>query len=133
MSRENVEIVRIGYEQFAITGRFEADLLAPDFVWDMAHFDGWPEQAVYAGVEGARRFLADWSDAWDDWRMDVEALHDAGDRVVAVLHQRGRSKAAGMLVDMRFAQVWTFRDGKQTRMDTYSDPAEALEAAGLAE
>jgi ketosteroid isomerase-like protein len=63
--------------------------------------------------------------------MDVEALHDAGDSVVAVLRQRGRSKAAEMLVDMRFAQVWTFRDGELTRINTYSDPAEALEAVGL--
>jgi len=131
MSQEQVDLVRSGYGQFAITGRFEADIIAPNFVWDMSHFHGWPEQMVYVGVEGARRFLADWSAAWDDWRMDVEALHDAGDSVVAVLHQRGRSKGAGMLVDMRFAQVWTFRDGQQTRMDTYSDPAEALEAVGL--
>ena len=131
MSRENVETVRAGYEQFAITGQFDAKGVAPSFVWDMSHFHGWPEEMVYAGSEGARRFLADWTAAWDDWQMDVEALRDAGDSVVAVLRQRGRSKAAGMLVDMRFAQVWTFRDGEQTRMDTYSDPTEALQAVGL--
>jgi ketosteroid isomerase-like protein len=133
VSRENVEIVRTGYEQFAITGRFEEDLAASDFVWDMSHFHGWPEQKVYSGIEGARRFLADWSAAWDDWEIDVEALHDAGDSVVAVLRQHGRSKAAGMPVDMRLAQVWTFRAGEQTRVDTYSDPDEALKAVGLEE
>ncbi len=36
-----------------------------------------------------------------------------------------------MPVDMSFAQVWTVRDGKQTRMDMYSDPEEALQALGL--
>jgi hypothetical protein len=30
------------------------------------------------------------------------------------------------------AQIWT-RDGKRTRMEMYSDPAEALAAAGLSE
>jgi ketosteroid isomerase-like protein len=48
-----------------------------------------------------------------------------------MLRQRGRSKATGMPVDMSLAQVWTMRDGKQTRMDTYSDRAEALEDVGL--
>jgi len=34
---------------------------------------------------------------------------------------------------MTFAQVLTFRHGKQVRMQMYADPSEALEAVGLAE
>jgi hypothetical protein len=34
-------------------------------------------------------------------------------------------------VDMTFAQVFTVRGGKQTRMEMYADQAEALEATGL--
>ena len=32
---------------------------------------------------------------------------------------------------MRFAMVWTLRDAKDTRMEMYRDPTEALEAVGL--
>jgi ketosteroid isomerase-like protein len=32
---------------------------------------------------------------------------------------------------MRFAMVFTLRDGLETRMQMYADPAEALEAVGL--
>ena len=32
---------------------------------------------------------------------------------------------------MLLAQVWTIRDGKETRMEMYADPAEALTAVGL--
>jgi hypothetical protein len=32
---------------------------------------------------------------------------------------------------MSFAPVWTRKDGKQTRMDMYSDRSEALQATGL--
>jgi hypothetical protein len=32
---------------------------------------------------------------------------------------------------MSFAMTWSFRDGLEARMDMYSDPREALEAAGL--
>jgi ketosteroid isomerase-like protein len=129
MSRENLEIVRRGYEQFRATGQFVAELATPDFAWDMSHFHGWPEQQVYEGAEGAQSFLREWTAAWDQWELEVDALHDAGDKVVAVLRQSGRSKLNGMPVEMSLAQVWTLRDGKQTRMEMYSDPAEALEAA----
>ena len=131
MSHENVEMVRRGYEQFAATGRFVADIASPDFVWDMSNFHGWPEQQTYVGAAGVESFLDNWVSAWDDWELEVDALHDAGDKVVVLVRQRGRSKAAGTPVEMSFAQVWTLRDGKQTRMDMYSDREEALEAAGL--
>jgi ketosteroid isomerase-like protein len=108
-----------------------ADLATADFVWDMSNFHGWPEQQVYEGVDGTRAFLSEWVEAWEDWELELEGLYDAGDKVVALVYQRGRSKAAGMPVEMYFAQVWTLRDGKVSRMDMYSDRAEALEAAGL--
>jgi ketosteroid isomerase-like protein len=133
MSRDNVELVRDAYEQFATTGHLAAETATPDFAWDMSNFHGWPEQEVYEGVDGAEAFLRDWTAAWDDWELEVEALRDAGDRVVALVRQRGRSKAAGMLVDMSFAQVWTLRDGMHARMEMYSEPNEALQAVSLEE
>ena len=68
-----------------------------------------------------------------DWELEPESFHDAGDRVVVLLHQRARSKSTGMPVEMSFAQIWILRDGKRTRMEMYSDTAEALRAAGLSE
>jgi uncharacterized protein len=131
MSRENVEVMRGGYERFAAEGKVAEDLMTEDFVWDMSHFHGWPEQTTYEGVEGAREFLAEWTSAWDDWELEVLDLRDAGERVVALVRQSGRSKTSDVIVEMSFAQVWTIRDGKQARMDMYSDPLEALRANGL--
>jgi ketosteroid isomerase-like protein len=131
MSAENVEIVRLGYEEFLATGELVERITAPEFVWDMATFHGWPERQTYEGVEGAREFLADWVGAWEDWRLEVRDLVDAGDDVVATVHQSGRSKATGLEVNMDFAMVWTIKNGKQTRMRMYSDPGEALRAVGL--
>jgi ketosteroid isomerase-like protein len=133
MSQENVEIVRDGLGRFAATREFPAERVTADFVWDMSNFHGWPEQQVYEGAEGARTFLREWTDAWEDWELDIDALHDAGDSVVALMRQHGRSKAGGMPVEMSFAQVWTLRDGKEARMEMYSDRGEALEVAGLRE
>lgn len=133
MSEENVHLTRKGYERFAATGEFVADLAAPDFVWDMSSFHGWPDAQVYEGVAGAQRFLREWLATWEDWELEVDELRDAGDKVVALVTQRGRPKAGGLPVDMHFAQVWTIRDGRQTRMEMYSDRAEALADTGLAE
>jgi ketosteroid isomerase-like protein len=129
---QNVEIVRDAYQRFRASGRVVAELAAPEFVWDMSHFHGWPEAQVYEGVEGAEAFLREWVAAWDDWELHVDALHEAGDKVLAVVHQHGRSRASGLPVDMSFAQVWTLRDGMETRMEMYSDPNEAFRAVGLA-
>ena len=76
--------------------------------------------------------MRDWLEAWDEWEIRVEELRDAGDKVVAILRQRGRAKTTGLEVDMHLAQVFTMRDGKQVRMEMYADPTAGLEAAGLA-
>jgi ketosteroid isomerase-like protein len=131
VSEENVAIVRGGYEEFRRRGSLVRELVAAEFVWDMSHFHGWPEQQVYEGVEGAEHFIEEWTSAWDDWDLGIEELRDAGDKVVAVHRQRGRSKSTGLPVDMSFAMVWTLREGKETRMEMYSDVGEALKAVGL--
>jgi ketosteroid isomerase-like protein len=132
MSQENVEIVEGGYAYFAANGDFQPEIMDPAFTWDMSTFP-WPGTQLYPGIEGARTFIAEWLEAWDDWELEVERFVDAGEDVVAIVRQRGRSKASGVLVDMHFAQVWTLREGKQLRMRMYADPDDALEAAGLRE
>ena len=129
MSRENVEAMRRGYERFVATGEIRAH---PDLVWDVSKL-GWPGQQIYSGPEGANQFNAEWADAWDDWEFAPEDYIDAGEYVVVIVNQRGRSKATGIPVDMRFAQVWSFRDGQAIRMQMYASVDEALEAAGLSE
>lgn len=127
----NIDVVRRGYAHFAARGELLVEILDPEFVWDMSQFHGWTEQSHYHGLDGAREFLRDWTAAWDDWKLEVEALHEAGDQVVAVMHQSGLSTATRLPVEMSFGMVWTLRDGKEFRMTMYADPAEAMRAAGL--
>ena len=127
MSQENVETIRRGYEHFMATGKVRAH---PDLVWDVSRL-GWPDQQIYAGAEGANQFNAEWAASWDDWEMEAEEYLDAGERVLVILTQRGRSKSTGIPVEMRFAQVWTLRDGQGIRMELYASVEEALEAVGL--
>jgi ketosteroid isomerase-like protein len=129
MSQENVEIMRRGYEQFKATGEIRAHA---DLVWDVSNL-GWPDQQVYSGPEGAMQFNAEWAAAWDDWELEPKDYVDAGECVVVIVDQRGRSKATGIPVEMRFAQVWTLRDRQAIRMQLYASVDEALQAVGLSE
>jgi ketosteroid isomerase-like protein len=129
---ENLEIVREGYARFIGSGEVPAEQYTPEFIWDMSTFAGWPEKKEYPGVAGVNEFLATWLEASDDWRLELEELRQADDgRVVAICRQYGTSTATGLEAEMRFAQVWTLRDGLYTRMEMYADPDEALKAAGI--
>jgi ketosteroid isomerase-like protein len=132
MSQQNVEIVRRGLEYFLANGEPLEEILGPDFVWDMSTFrDVLGVQESYEGVEGVRLFIREWTEAFEEWELEVEEYHDAGEKVVAVCRQRGRSALGGVPVEMLFAQVYTLRDGLEIRMEMYADPAEALKAVGL--
>jgi ketosteroid isomerase-like protein len=129
MSQANLEIIKRGYEHFKARGEIRAH---PDLVWDVSNL-GWPDQQVYDGPAGAMQFNAEWAAAWDDWELEPEDFIEAGERVVVIVNQRGRSQATGISVDMRFAQVWTLRDGRAIRMQMYASVEEALDAVGLSE
>jgi ketosteroid isomerase-like protein len=131
MSQENVDVILRGLAYFREHGDFLDENISPDFVWDMSTFAGWPEKQVYEGLDGAREFMRVWTDAWDDWEIELVEIHDAGDEVVAVMRQQGRSKSTGLEVDMELAQVFSFDGGLQTGMRMYADPAEGFKAAGL--
>jgi hypothetical protein len=50
-----------------------------------------------------------------------------------VAHHEGRGRKSGVMVDTRFYEVYTLREGKVSRVDEFNEMAEALEAAGLSE
>jgi ketosteroid isomerase-like protein len=90
-----------------------------------------PETCV--GVDEVNRWLAEWVEGFDNWSLDIEEVVDAGHQVVSFIRQRANPRHGGPEIEMRMAQVWTFRDGRIARMEMYADRAEALEAAGLSE
>jgi ketosteroid isomerase-like protein len=133
VSQANVEIVRRGWEHFLATGSLSLEVTAPDVVWDMSAFRGWPEQPYYQGIKGMDAFIREWTEPFEDWKIEVEDYYDAGDDVVTVCRQVGRARASGADVEMRYAVISTVHEGLQTRWKAYADPGEALKAVGLQE
>jgi ketosteroid isomerase-like protein len=131
MSSENVELVRELVKVYNERS-FEKnmDLLDRDIVWDLSRVE-LPDGASFTGHSGLRTFVETWEEGFDSEHIEAEEMLDAGERVVAMIHHRGRGRISGIEVDQRFAMVWTLRGGRAVRMDMYPSREEALEAAGL--
>ena len=132
MSEENIEIVRRMYEQANERPEALYEMLADDVHWD-ASAAGQLELSTVHGREAVVEFFRRWVGAFEDWGFEPEELIDAGDCVIARIHQWGRGKGSGVQVADRFWQVWTFRDGKAIRATHHREKADALEAAGVSE
>jgi len=99
----------------------------PRIVWNPV------EESSAQGHEAVRASLVRWKSEWDDYELIPEEFADMGDRVIVTVRLRGRGRVSGIEVDARFYDVFTLRDRKIVRMDQFTEPSEALEAAGLGE
>jgi ketosteroid isomerase-like protein len=131
MSRENVELVRRLFDVYNERSFAEnSELIDPEIVWDVSRVE-LPDGASYIGRSELRGFAATWEEGFESELVTAQETFDAGDRVVVLVHHRGRGKISGIEVDQTFAMVWTLRDGRAVRMDMYPTRDEALEAAGM--
>ena len=132
MSRENVEVVRAGFEAWN-SGDMDAMLAVLHADFEYVTSGLFPGLApVYRGHEGFRDFWRDFRETWDWLNIEIDEAQDADDRVVVLFTFHARSRD-GLEVHRRFGNVWTFRDGFVSRCVAYGDWDEALEAAGLSD
>jgi uncharacterized protein len=134
MSKEDVEILREGFEQFA-RGDVESVLerLDPDVDWQPAIGPILGVEAV-RGREAMRKFLTrDLFDGFSEFRAEALAYEDLGDAVLVTVRYVGRGESTGLEMDQAATSLYRLRDGKVVSMRDYSTRAEALEAAGLSE
>jgi len=66
-------------------------------------------------------------------RLDFSDIQETDNRVVATGRLRTRGRGSGAVTESLFGWVADFKDGKATRIQTYLDPEEALEAAAVSE
>ena len=131
MSGQDVERIRSGVEAFN-RGDIEAVLegLDQQVEWHVPPM--LPEQTVYHGHDGVRELWQSMRDSFDDFRLVIEEIVDAGDQVMVLAALHGRGTESGIEVETpSFGWVWTQRGGKALRVDVYPNRAEALQAVGL--
>jgi ketosteroid isomerase-like protein len=130
MSRENVEVVERAFGAF---NRRDIpaflDLLDPDVEW--VPVLGVLEGRVYRGHEDVQRWVEDLAPDWEFFEVYAEELRDLGDRVLIFGHWHARGRASGGESEQPGAWLYEIKGGKVVRMQTFTDRAEALAAAGL--
>jgi ketosteroid isomerase-like protein len=144
MSQKNVEVVRALLPSpdtdvlsiFRDDGIFEAATaaLTPLFDPDLVSVAVWRGAGTtYTGVDGFREMWLDWLEPWARYRVQVEDVIDAGDRVVVLVRDRAGRADMDAEVELISGSVWTIRDGRVSRVEFYGSRREALHAAGLRE
>ena len=114
MSEENVEIVRRQLDAY-LRGDTETALAAydPKVEFDVSIR---PEGRIYQGVEGLVEAIRTWSGTWEDYRVEIQEIIDAGDNVVVVDHQMGRGKGSGAPLDQQTFGSTRFARGRSSAL-----------------
>jgi ketosteroid isomerase-like protein len=131
MSQKNVETIQRVYMGEDIDA-LALEAMHPD-VELLGALGGMEEGAVTRGREAVTRALDVDSEIWAERRLELQEAIDAGDRVVALVHEYRRGKGSGVVVEADIALVYEFEEGKVVRIAPYMSQADALEAAGLSE
>jgi ketosteroid isomerase-like protein len=133
MSQSNIEVVKSLHKAFnrRDTQTF-LDLLDPAVEWVpmMARLEG----TVYRGRSEVEGWLAGLDHDWEDLRTDPREFRDFGDVVLILGTWHARARSSGLVLDSEpGAWVAHVRNGKVVRQETFTDRAQALEAAELQE
>jgi ketosteroid isomerase-like protein len=132
MSQENVEIIRRGIDAWN-RGDIDEWLtgFAPEVEW---HTTGrFADEGVYRRRAGLERFWSELREDLEELSVSASDIRAIGDKVFLGAMTRGRGKRSKADVEQLGWLVMTFRDGLVVRVETYADPTQALEAAGLSE
>ena len=133
MSQQNVQAMRGLYEAFS-----RGDLntleegLSRNILWNEA------ENSLYSAGNPYRSFAAIRDGVllpptrdYDDFRVDVEQMLDAGDTVVTTGRYRGRNKETGKDLSAQFCHLLHVdENGKLDRVQEYVDTLQEAEVGG---
>ena len=131
MSRENVEVIGRAFTAWLEGDARWLEAVDPGIEWDFSAYPlpDFPEFG--RGREGFARLLAEFRASWVGYENTIKELFDAGDHVVAVLHETIRARGSDVPLERDVATVWTMREGRAVRYRAFQTSDEALEAVGL--
>jgi ketosteroid isomerase-like protein len=133
MSKENVEIVRRFAEAWERGDRDVFAELADPNVELHGTVGGVEEGRVTRGMSEIGREYESAEEMWEEHRIEIQELIDAGDRVVIFQREYQRGKSSGVELVLDAAALVDIREGRIVRVQGYMDRAAALEAAGVSE
>jgi ketosteroid isomerase-like protein len=135
MPREqNVEIIRRSFDAFESMDveRWVADW-AEDVEFDVSGYAPWTgEQKRYVGQLAILEFFGAMMTGVKVLKVDVQRVEAVDDDRVIAIYTETRQEPGQPAHDVPVGIVYALRDGKLAHVEVYSDPAAALQAAGIA-
>ena len=132
MSRENVEVVRRGFEAFNRRDQEAFLALCTPDVEFRSYLD-----AVDAQLEQGHAGMRAWWDrvlsVFPDWELRPGKMRYSDDHVVLELLQTGSASQSGVPIESTLWMAVTLDSGQVTWWATFRTEQEALEAVGLRE
>jgi ketosteroid isomerase-like protein len=142
MSQENVESLRAFLEGWAREpwtpegwqrgGVIDMSLLDPHVIYEDENLPDHVGEA-YRGHEGIVRAARRWIEPFEWLLIELERIVDADDCLVSIHRTRSKARRSGIEFEAPLAYVWAFRGGKIVHFQSFREPEEALEAAGVSE
>jgi ketosteroid isomerase-like protein len=90
-----------------------------------------PGGGTYRGVEGAKQYLAQSRAGTAQVISEPERFISTKDRIVVFVHARVLPKDKQTWQDIRLADVYTFQNGRATKMRAFASREDALRWAGV--
>lgn len=123
MAQKNVEVIQGIYDAFAagdvpgVLGR-----MSPDIVWNEAENFPYADGNPYVGPEAVlngifARCIAE----WENFAVEVDEIHDAGETIIATGRYHGTYKSTGRAQRTQMVHVWRVVDGYAVRFQQYAD------------
>jgi ketosteroid isomerase-like protein len=138
MSQENVEAVKRGIDAY---NRRDLDALLKELDPDVEFRPALAvllggKQMVFRGHEGMLETIREEDEDLAVFQVDISEFRDLGNRILAIGRARVRGQESGVAVESPFCVLTESKgtkgkDTRATRITTYLDLNEALEAAGL--
>jgi ketosteroid isomerase-like protein len=133
MSQENVETLRRLYGRWAV-GDLSAHCFDPEVEYSRIGPATPDMEGRWLGRDEMLPAIREYVRTFSDLRIEAERIIDLdGDRVLVLSRHTAHGKQSGVPIAHELGELFTLRDGKIVRWDSYWNPAEALEAAGLFE
>jgi len=85
---------------------------------------------TFEGQAAFRGFIEDWFASYEEFTFEAQEIRDLGNGITLTVHkQKGRPVGSSGEVQLRYAAVGVWEDGKIARTTNYTDIDEARAAA----
>jgi len=133
MTANNKDILRSGYEAFnrqdipTIIELFDEHIewTEPEWVY------GPPSATLHSRDDVLHKIFEPLTELFDSFELDPREYYGDGDTVISTGSFKVRPKGVSETLDVPFAHVWRFRDGKAVSMRNYVDVGELYQKQTL--